>query len=202
MGLLMAAIGLLSATRDPWGLVARRLRRRKRFRSPRLSAADEARLLREVGADLRAGVHPTAAFVAAADAHALLDITSSTRETLAGAGAAVVTNELALQLTVNRDILGAAAGIAIETGAGLAAVLYRLADRADAVAAEHRERTVATAQARLSAGVVGGLPLVGVVVMGATGVFRNLDALSLRVVALAMSLLIGGIATTAWMVRR
>lgn len=202
MGSLMVAFGLLAATRDPRDLIARHLRRLKLFRLPRLAAVDEARLLREVGADLRAGVHPTAAFLAAVDSQPLLVVTSSARQTLAGAGATVVTNELAQQLPVNRDILGAAAGIAIETGAGLAAVLYRLADRADAVAAENRERTVATAQARLSATVVGGLPLVGVMAMAATGAFRDLDDLSLKLVVLALCLLIGGISTTAFMVRR
>ena len=202
MASLMVAIGLLSLVRDPRKHTVRHLPHWRRLRMPRLTAADEARLLRGVAADLRAGVHPTAAFIAAADANELLDVRSSARQALAGAGTEVVTCEIAQQLPVNRDVLGAAAGIAIETGAGLAAVLYRLADRADAVAAEHRERTVATAQARLSAAVVAGLPLVGVMAMAATGGLRDLEGLSLEFVTVAVSLVVAGVATTAWMVRR
>lgn len=199
MASLMVAIGLLSLVFDPRKRTTH-LPHWRRLRVPRLSAAAEARLLREVAADLRAGVHPTAAFIAAADANEL-DVRSSARQTIAGAGTKVVTYEIAQQLPVNRDILGAAAGIAIETGAGLAAVLYRLADRADAVAAEHREQTVATAQARLSAAVVAGLPLIGIMAMAVTGGFGDLEGLSLELVAVAMSLVIAGVATTAWMVR-
>ncbi|NNF64637.1 MAG: hypothetical protein HKN07_10300 [Acidimicrobiia bacterium] len=202
MASLIAVIALVGVTRDPRGFVQRHLRCWRLFRPRPLTASDEARLLREVGADLRAGVHPTAAFLSAANSHAVLDVMSAARQALGGAGTTAVTNDLAPQLPVNRDILGPAAAIAIETGAGLAAVLYRLADRADAAAAEHRERTVATAQARISAAVVGGLPLVGVMAMAATGGFRDLEGFSRSLVAVAVALLVGGIATTAWMVRR
>lgn len=171
-----------------------------RTRQP-LSAADEARLLRDLASDVTAGLHPAAALSRVTSAYPQLDVEDSLRLVTSGRGVAVVAAAIGKQLPVNSDVIGASIALATDTGSGLAAVLHRLAERADMRAAENREHSVATAQARISAVVVGGLPLVGVATMAVSGAFSGLDSLTKRVVLAGVALVATGLGITAWMVR-
>ncbi|MCB2223365.1 MAG: type II secretion system F family protein [Actinobacteria bacterium] len=136
---------------------------RRTGRSP--GPDDEAAFLRGLAAELSAGASLRGAVVAAARRSPALDLGRAARLCAAGRPAGEIGSELASALPVNGTAAAAAFRLATRTGGSTAAVMEALAERAEASGRLARERSALTAQARLSAWVVGGLP-VGLVVLG------------------------------------
>jgi Flp pilus assembly protein TadB len=81
------------------------------------------------------------------------------RAALAGRSFGEVATSL-LALPITGDEARLAVWVADQSGGAVAEVFLRLADRAAAAADLDRQRRILTAQTRLSAAIVGGLPLV------------------------------------------
>jgi tight adherence protein B len=113
--------------------------------------------------------------------------------------------ELQARLPVTGRLFAAALAVAARAGGRAATVFDRLALRATDEAAIARERATATAQVRLSAWIVGGLPLVAIAFAAASGRLEALVASGpFGVVALVVGLtLVGsGLAVVVLVVRR
>ncbi len=129
----------------------------ERLRTHRSRSIDEQQYFAAVHAELCAGasVRDALAEAAAGQGSALAGV-----RRLARSGASV--DEIAVELA-RLPTMGTSAATAVRvatrSGGRAAAVFLRLADRAALEADLARERRVLTAQARLSAAVVGGLPL-------------------------------------------
>ena len=127
------------------------------------------------------------------------------RLALAGAPAAAVAARLESALPANGRHIGVAFQLAAETGAGAVPVFQRLAERAGRVAEISRERAVLTAQAKLSAAVVGGAPVAVVVVLLASGraaVLTEGGSVGLMVGVVGVGLVASGLAVVWVMLRR
>ena len=132
-----------------------------RWRSrPRRSADIEADLLRGMAAELEAGSSLRAALVAAARRVPVLPLAPAVRMAQAGRPFGEVAELLAPVLPVNGVRVGAALRLAGETGARAADTFSKLAALAAAAAAASREERALTAQARFSAGLIAGAPVV------------------------------------------
>ncbi len=133
------------------------------------AGAGEAAFLRSLSAELQAGATIRSALAAAARTSHVTGLDVLTR--LAPAGRPLP--ELAAVVRRSMPQVGIAAAAAINvvatSGARAAAVFGELAGQADAAIALERERSASTAQARLSAMVVAGIPVVGVLLVTATG---------------------------------
>jgi Flp pilus assembly protein TadB len=130
---------------------------------------DEAAFCSGVAAELRAGASLRHALAAAAERDPAQRLAAPVRAALAGAPAGEVAARLQEALPINGRHAALAFRLASSTGAGAAAVFTRLAAGANAAAESRRERNALTAQARLSAMVVGGAPIGTVAVLLATG---------------------------------
>lgn len=128
-------------------------------------AIDEVRFLSAIAADLRAGASVRSAIAAAASGESDPMLQTVRRLALAGAPFSEVAGSLG-NLPVNGRRVSAALRVVEEVGGRSAGVFAGLADRALAEADLARERRVLTTQVRMSAAVVGGLPLVSLLVGG------------------------------------
>ncbi len=146
----------------------------ERLRVRRSQQVDEQQYFAAVHAELRAG---------ASIREALAEAASGQGPTLAGvrrlarSGASLdeVADELA-RLPATGAAAGAAVRVAAHSGGRAAAVFLRLADRAAQEADLARQRRVLTTQARLSAGIVGGLPLLWLAFGGVGRLQRLVEA--------------------------
>jgi tight adherence protein B len=156
---------------------------------------DEAVFLRGLAAELSAGASLRGAVVAAAGRAPALDLGRAARLCAAGRPAAEIGIALEDSMGVNQEAVAAAFRLAARTGGAIAPVVEALAERAEADGRLGRERRALTAQARMSAWVVGGAP-VGLIVLGSlTGAGPDIDELgaggSILVVA-GLALIVGG----------
>jgi Flp pilus assembly protein TadB len=142
-----------------WGIVARRKR------SPSDPAESEAAFLRAVAAELRSGASLRRALVDAAGATPPQGLTAALRSAAAGRPMDEVADRMRPALPVNGSAAAAAIRVGATTGAATAAAFGVLAARAGEMADEARERRALTAQARLSALLVGVVPMGFAVVM-------------------------------------
>lgn len=137
----------------------------RRRRARRLLPAAEADFLRGVAGEVEAGASIRQAVVAAADRAPALDLTGVIRLAEAGRPAGEVADRLEQTLPLNGRLAGAAYHLVVETGARASAVFAGLAVRAAEVGEVARERRALSAQARLSAWLVGGLPVAATVAL-------------------------------------
>jgi tight adherence protein B len=180
-----------------WGVIAR-------VRRPAPPGPDdEAALLRALAAELRSGQSLRAGLEAAARRVPRLDVRRAVRLAAAGVPAAEVGAALEDALPVNGRLAGAAFRLAVSTGAGAAGVFAALAHRAAAAGEAHRELRALTAQARLSALVVGGAPLLVAVLVAGLGNPATLMAPGpgRAAVAVGLGLELAGLATV-WLMAR
>lgn len=147
-----------------WGVAARR---RSRRAGP--GPVDEAGFLQGLAAELDAGASLRAAVGAAATRAPALDLSGACRLAAVGAPAEAVGEALQGALPVNGRLAAAAFRLASSTGGGVAALFHTLANRAAEVGRLNRERRALTAQARASAWVVGGAPVILLALLAATG---------------------------------
>ena len=167
------------------------------------SPDDEAAFLGGIAAELAAGAPPRSALVAAASRAPRLDVRRAVRLAGAGMDADRVAAELGAALPTHGRLTAAAWSLTASAGGPAAAMFEMLAVRAADEAALRRERRALTAQARASAAVVAGLPLLLLVGMALTGRFRpgSDPALGL-VLAVGVGMQAAGLAVVWSMLRR
>jgi Flp pilus assembly protein TadB len=141
----------------------------RRFRDRRSRPGGETTFFNAMAAELRAGASLRVALGAAAARAPDLGLATVGRRAAAGQPAPAVAAELAHALPRNGRLAGAAFSLAAETGARAADVFETLAQRSANVDELDRERSTLTAQARMSALVVGGAPVALLVALIATG---------------------------------
>jgi Flp pilus assembly protein TadB len=153
------AIAVLAFLRPVWFLVAvagwavyRRWSKRA-VHGPR----EEALFLEGLAAELRGGASLRSAVADAAD-RTEIDLAVPVRMAKAGRPMEDIARPLGERLPVNGAVAGPALRLAAAAGASVAPLFDALALRAAEAADEERESRVLTAQARLSAWLVGGAP--------------------------------------------
>ncbi|NNF10165.1 MAG: hypothetical protein HKN74_07770 [Acidimicrobiia bacterium] len=160
----LSPIGFLTAAAG-WGVFQAARRSAARRRMP----AAEADFLRGVAAEVEAGASIRQAVVAAADRAPALPLALPVRSAAAGRPAVEVAAGLEQALPLNGRLAAAAYQLVVDTGARASAVFAGLAMRAAGAGDMARERRGLTAQARLSAWLVGGLPVAATVLLTVAG---------------------------------
>ena len=161
----------------------------------------EAAFLEAVAAEVRGGSSLRHA-IAEAAGRSELDLDRAARAALLGRPMAEVGAALESALAINGRIARPALAMAAEAGARVGPLFDGLALGAAEAADAAREQRVATAQARLSAWLVAGLPAVAAVaiaVIGDGGLFASAPGVTIGVVGLG--LLAAG-AVTVWLMLR
>jgi Flp pilus assembly protein TadB len=177
--MLLPALGVLGILLVP-GPGQWRLRYRKRRPGPALLPA-------AIHAELSAGGSLRQAIATAGIGRP--DLATVRRLAMAGAPMAMVADALGPDRR-----LGASVEVAARSGGRAAAVFQRLADRAAADADLMRQQRVLTTQARLSAAIVAGIPVVWMM-FGGAGRIRSLVAGGAGIVAvIGLAMEIGGVA--------
>ena len=183
-----------------WGVVAA-LRRR----TARVTPDDEATLFRALAAELRSGASLRSALAEAAHRVPQIELDHPARCAAAGMPMTDVADSVEAQLPSNGRLAAAAFRLSDWSGARVADTFEGLAERAAATADLERERKAATAQARLSALIVGFAPLVFTVLLVVTGRGAGLIAhggLGWFVLIVGLSLETAGLIIVALIVRR
>lgn len=155
---------LILAGAAVWGVVAA-LRRRP----VRVAPDDEATLFRAMAAELRSGASLRGALAEAAHRVPQIELDRPVRLAAAGMSMTDVAGSVEPQLPVNGRLAAAAFRLSDWSGARVADTFEGLAEKAAASADLARERKAATAQARLSALIVGVAPLVFTLLLVVTG---------------------------------
>ena len=183
-----------------WGIVAA-IRRRPALVAP----DDEATLFRAMAAELRSGASLRSALAEASHRVPQIALDRPVRLAAAGMSMTDVAGSVEVQLPVNGRLAAAAFRLSDWSGARVADTFEGLAQRAAATAELARERKAATAQARLSALIVGVAPLVFTVLLVATGRGAGLVAhggLGWLVLGMGLGLEVVGLIIVAVIVRR
>lgn len=183
-----------------WGVVAT-LRRRATSVTP----DDEATLFRAMAAELRSGASLRSALAEAAHRVPQIELDRPVRFAAAGMQMTEIAKAVELQLPENGRLAAAAFRLSDWSGARVADTFDGLAERAAATAELARERRAATAQARLSALIVGVAPLAFTVLLVATGRSVGLVAhggLGWLVLGVGLGLEMLGLIAVAAIVRR
>ncbi len=144
--------------------------RRRRARSP--GPDIEADFLRGLAAELEAGASLRSGVVSATLRVPSLGLGAAARLAAAGMPAGRVGAHISSALPVNGRLVAAAFRLAAASGGRVAALMQSLAVRAAEVGRLRREEAAMTAQARASAWLVGGTPLlllIGLLVTGRAG---------------------------------
>lgn len=202
---LVAAIGLGSLA--PWpaaGLLVVAAALARRRRKTEAGIADEAVFLAAMAAELRAGASLRTALCTAAPAAPALDLTQVARMARAGVTPAVIADCIAGLLPERGAPVAAALSVAGAAGGRAAAVFDRLAADAWAEVDAHRTHSALTAQARLSAWVVGGLPAAVLAMLAVTGRLGGLMAAGptgMVLVGVGLVLELAGVAAVVALVR-
>lgn len=161
---------------------------------------DEVRALEALVAELDGGASPRAGLLRVAASSREPDLSVPARLIAAGMPSGRIAASLGEALPHNGRLTAAAWALSGEAGAPAAPVMGALARRA----AEHgrldRERRAATAQARATAWVIGGLPLAVLIGLAVTGRIAPGPALPILLVGVILQLIGLGIAFV--MVRR
>ncbi len=178
------------------------LRARLRTRSGGLDA--EAAVLRAAASELAAGASLRWALASAARSAGRIDLSRVERLCSAGRPMEEIAGAVEQSLPVNGRRAAAALHLSGRTGAAPRRVLERLAAQAADLGALARERRVMTVQARMSAALVGGAPLLLLAVLGATGRLSGLlgEPAGRALLAVGIGLLVVGIAVVVLMVAR
>jgi Flp pilus assembly protein TadB len=193
LGTWMPALGLVAL-----GMVIVARRRRQR-------PSDEAVVLSAVAAELRRGASVRTAIEPAAARSAQVDLSAAVRLAEAGAPIERVATAFAAGLPDVGRLAGPALEAAATSGGRAAAIFARLADRASAHLELVAERRALTAQARLSAAVVGAIPCLVLGWMAVTGRLSAMLAagpVAATVVGLGSVLMAGGLGVVALLTRR
>ncbi|MEA3509956.1 MAG: hypothetical protein U9R51_00835 [Actinomycetota bacterium] len=140
-----------------------------RQRRTRVVPDDEATLFRAMAAELRSGASLRNALAEAAHRVPQIDLGRPVRLAAAGMSMSEVAGSVERRLAENGRLAAAAFRLSDWSGARVADTFEGLAERAAATAELARERKAATAQARLSALIVGVAPFVFTVLLVATG---------------------------------
>lgn len=190
--------GWFLAAAAVWGMLHHR-------RSAGPTPEDEAAFLRGLAAELSSGASLRGGVVAAATRAPVLDLRHAVRLCTAGRSATEIGSALGSALPVNRASTAAAFRLAARTGGAIAPVVEALAERAEADGRLGRDRLALTAQARLSAWVVGGVPVALIVVGMVTGIGPDTEELGgggLILMVAGLSLIAAGSLVVWAMVRR
>ena len=193
----ISPVGLLLAAGGWAGYHAHR-----RHRARRQLAGVEADYLRGVAAEIEAGASVRQALIAAAAAAPALELAGTVHLAAAGRPAGELAPLLEQALPINGRVAAAAYRLVSDTGGQAAAVFAALAVRAADVGDIERERRALTAQARLSAWLVGGLPLGVSVAMALAGRGPSWQGAGAVVSILGITLIAAGGAGVALMVRQ
>lgn len=198
-GMVMAWQPLLGIA----GLTVWALREKHRRQRGAPGPDDEAAFLQGLAAELAAGSPPRAALVSAASRAPTLDLRTAVRLAAAGLDSERVAAALRRALPTHGR-LAAAAWTLNATAGGPAATLFAvLAVRAADDGALIRDRRALTAQARASAWVVAGLPMVLLAGMFATGrLSSNSDPAMGLILVAGIGLQAAGVAVVWSMLRR
>ncbi len=183
-----------------WGAVAAFRRRRVR-----VAPDDEATLFRAMAAELRSGASLRSALAEAAHRVPQIELDRPVRLAAAGTSMADVAGSVEERLPENGRLAAAAFRLSDWSGARVADTFEGLAERAAATAELARERKAATAQARLSALIVGVAPFVFTVLLIATGRGTGLvshGAAGWLVLGIGLGLEVFGLAVVAAIVWR
>ena len=174
-----------------WAVVAAVRRRRAR-----ITADDEATYFRALSAELKAGASLRGALGEAADRVPGLTLDRAVRLAAAGIPMGEIADAVEGEFPENGRLAAAAFRLSDWSGAQVADTFAGLADRASTSAELARERKAATAQARMSAIVIGTAPVAfaalllasgrgsGLMAHGTVGVFILGTGLTLEVVGL------------------
>lgn len=169
------------------------------------AAADEAVVLAAIGAELRRGASLRTAIEPAASRASHLDLSSAVRLAEAGAPMEQVAAEFTRAMPGVGRLAGPALEVAAVSGGRASAVFARLADRAAVHIEVSGERRSLTAQARLSAAVVGGIPSVVLASMALTGRMSSIIAagpFGVVAVSVGSALMLTGLVLVAVLTRR
>lgn len=129
------------------------------------TAGDEAAFLRGLAAELAAGASLRRGVTAAAARAPGLDLQAAVRLCQTGCPVEEIGRSIGSSLPINGVTAAATFRLAANTGGAIGPVVAALASRAEAMGRLSRERSALTAQARLSAWIVGGAPI-GLVLLG------------------------------------
>lgn len=154
MPLIVAAVLIIGAEL----VQSRRVRRRS-------TAVDEVRFFATIAAELRAGSSIRSALGDSAAGQEDPTLVAAGRKAAAGEPLGDISATLS-DLPINGSRAAAAVRVVAMAGGRAADVFSRLADRAAEEAQLRRERRALTAQTRLSALVIGGMPVVALVAGG------------------------------------
>ena len=163
----------------------------------------EARFLAGLASELRAGAPLRGALEAAADRAPELKLERLVRLSNAGIATGELAEHLAGALTQNGRATSAALKVAGETGGRTAAMFESLAQVAAEDRTLHRELRAATAQAKVSSVLVGGMPVLFLIWQAATGRLIALAAsgVGVAILVIGLALLGSGAATVVFMLR-
>jgi len=202
---VVAAVGL-AAVHPAWFLAAIAIWAVVRVRMrQRAGPEDESAFLRGLAAELSAGASLRGGVIAAASRAPALDLDRAVRLCMAGRPADEIGVALGDALEINRVATAAAFRLAARTGGAISPVVESLAARADAGGRLARDRVALTAQARLSAWIVGGVPvgLIGVgVITGVGPGAGDLGSGGAVLVGIGLTLIAAGALVVVVMVRR
>jgi tight adherence protein B len=176
-----------------------------RHRPPIASAADEASWLAALAAELRSGASLRTALSMVSSVVPALPTSGLARLAEAGAPVERIADEAAAVLPHRGRAVGAALSVAGAAGGRVAVVFERLAADAWADVESGRAMAALTVQARLSAWVVGGLPVVGLVILvvtGRLGAVLGSGSVAAFAMAVGVVLEVAGVAAVVAMVRR
>jgi Flp pilus assembly protein TadB len=183
-----------------WGVVAA-MRRRTRPTTP----DDEATYFRALSAELRAGASLRGAIGEAQDRVPALSLGSAPRYAQAGMPMGEIADAVEVRFPENGRLAAAAFRLSDWSGARVAATFEGLAERAAESADLARERKAATAQARLSALMVGAAPVAFALLLLMTGRgsgFAAHGTIGILVLGTGLALEIVGLAVVALIMRR
>lgn len=183
-----------------WAVVHAMRRRRRR-----VTPDDEATYFRALSAELKAGASLRGALGEAADRVPDLSLDQAVRFAAAGTPMAEVADVVEVQFPENGRLAGAAFRLSDWSGAQVADTFAGLADRASSSAELARERKAATAQARLSAIVIGIAPAVFAALLLATGRGSGLvdhGVIGLSILGIGLTLEVLGLLVVALIIRR
>ena len=173
----------------------------KRSVAQRQLPAQEAAFLSGVAAELEAGASLSHALAAAADRAPRLDLRQVVRRAGVGRPPGELGTQLREALPVNGPVAAGAFNLTATAGTAGAEVFTALAVRAIDAAALARERRALTAQGRLSAWLVGGVPAAATVGMTILGHGPMLDGPGALVTGVGLALIgTGGVAV--WLMAR
>jgi len=166
---------------------------------------DEAVFCAAMAAELHAGASLRHALAAAAARDFSPALTAPARAAVAGVPASRIALGLQQALPVNGRHAALAFRLAADTGSGGAAVFTRLAARATQAAESKRERDALTAQAKFSAVVVGGAPIIIVILLlvtGRLGAMHDAGTVGIAIAVSGLTLIGAGLIVVWALVRR